>query len=117
MDKSTQRFIEMLDRIQKIQELCQKSGGVSQALSDTLSAQPAIMMHFIIMQEQITKLQNDAEFALLEKISKENLRGLLAVRNIASHDYDGINFAIIEDIIHSNLPKLAKEIEEILREK
>lgn len=117
MNNAIQRFSEMLDRIQKIQELCQKNGGISQALSDSLSAQPAIMMHFIIMQEQITKLQNDAEFALLEKISKENLRGLLAVRNIASHDYDGINFAIIEDIIRRNLPNLAKEIQAILDKK
>ena len=67
MNRAFKRFAEILDRIQKIEKLCQKSGGISIALQDTLSAQPAIMMHFIIMQEQITKLQNDAEFALLEK--------------------------------------------------
>jgi len=39
------------------------------------------------------------------------------VRNFIAHDYEGINKAIIEDVIRNHIPELKRTIDEILNQK
>ena len=71
-------------------------------------------MHLVAIAEQFRKLQNDMNFELLAKFDKEDIRGALAIRNFIAHDYEGINMAIIEDVLRKYLPKLKRTINEIL---
>ena len=116
MSKALERVQELLNRIENIEQICKDNKGIVSALSDELYSQPAIMMHLIVMQEQVAKLQLDSEYEVLSHISKGNLRGLAGVRNMASHDYEGLNFSIIENILRFYLPELKKELEQILHQ-
>ena len=115
-DKPKKRLEEMLERIEKIEQICESKKGISTALSDDTQAQPAIIMHLIVMQEQIAKLEKNAEYDILNKFSKESLKGLSAIRNIASYDYEGINFAIIENVIRQHLPDFKKNLQIVLKD-
>lgn len=50
------------------------------------------------------------EADILELFNKNDIRGLKAIRNIASHDYEGLNLAIIEEIIRYRLPPIREKI-------
>ena len=45
------------------------------------------------------------------------IRGAYDVRNFIAHDYEGINKAIIEDVIRNHIPELKRTIDEILSQK
>lgn len=114
MSEPLQRVREMLDRSILIEQICAENGGIVKSLQDSKLAQPAIIMHLIVIQEQIAKLQDNAEFEILSHFSKEILRGLATIRNIASYDYEGLNFSIIEAVIRLHLPNFKKELQNIL---
>mgnify|MGYP002519034588 CR=1 FL=1 len=114
MRESLQRVREMLDRATLIEQICAENGGIVKSLQDSKLAQPAIIMHLIVIQEQIAKLQDNAEFDILNRFSRASLRGLATIRNIASHDYEGLNFSIIKEVIRSYLPAFKKELQGVL---
>ena len=93
-NKAIQKLREMLNRIEKIEIICEKNQGIVKALEEEVYSQPAIMMHLIVIQEQIIKLQNESEYDILSHFTKEDLRGIAGIRNIASHDYEGLNFQL-----------------------
>lgn len=53
---------------------------------------------------------------MLSKFNQQDLKGLRRVRNKSSHDYDDIQNDIIEDIIHTKLPKLKQNIIENIKQ-
>ncbi|EAI7754790.1 DUF86 domain-containing protein [Campylobacter coli] len=68
------------------------------------------MMHLVVINENLQKIQDDFDINLTEIFTKEDIRGLRAIRNIASHDYDGLNLGIIEDVIRYKLPPIQEKI-------
>jgi len=40
------------------------------------------------------------------KQSKDDLKGIAAVRNYIAHDYDSVDDMIIEDVLRKNLPQI-----------
>lgn len=80
-------------------------------MQDEKEKQPAIIMHFISIKEQLQKIQDSNDIQILSIFDKEEIRGLSAVRNIASHDYEGLNLEIIESIIRVNLPIIKDKID------
>lgn len=67
-------------------------------------------MHLVVINENLQKIQDDFDINLTEIFTKEDIRGLRAIRNIASHDYDGLNLGIIEDVIRYKLPPIQEKI-------
>lgn len=85
----------------------------SLALNDVKIAQPAIMMRLIVCKENFEKVIYNGE-NITAFLSKEDMRGLSAIRNIASHDYEGLNLGIIEEVIRSKLPPIQQKINAFL---
>ena len=105
-----------LDRIKLIQikivyilEICQD--GIVAALEDEKITRPAILMHLTSIAEQFSKIKDSK---ILDKFDNEDVKGAIDTRNFIAHDYEGINFPIIEFIIRDRLPILNNDIKQIL---
>jgi len=70
----------------------------------------ASIMNFIIISEMAEKIY----IVIQEKYSFIDWKGIKGFRNIAAHDYFGLDVNEVWDIIHNDLPKLQKEIQEII---
>lgn len=112
-EESLKRLNEIRNRILYIFELC-KEEGIVKTLSDVKEKQPAIIMHLIVCNENLQKLQDNVDINLADIFTKEDIRGLKAIRNIASHDYDGLNLGIIEEVIRNKLPQIEKNINDFI---
>lgn len=110
-DENVARLQEISTRIAYILNICEKNGSISNALQDIENAQPAIVMHLIVCNQYLQKLQDDFSEEVMQIFSKEDIRGLKTIRNIASHDYQGLNLAIIERVIREHLPIIKEKID------
>ena len=70
----------------------------------------ASIMNFIIISEMAEKIS----LVVQENYSFIDWKGIKGFRNIAAHDYFGLDVKEVWDIIHNDLPKLQKEIKEII---
>jgi uncharacterized protein with HEPN domain len=70
----------------------------------------ATMMNFVVIGEMVSKLSEEFKDAHPE-IEWHKIKGL---RNIAAHDYFGIDAEEIWQIIHTKLPELREYITSIL---
>ena len=98
------------DKIEMIEDIVSDKGSITLALGDEKLSKPAILMHLIAIAEQFQRLQDAMEFEVLSKFDKEDIRGAFAVRNFIAHDYEGVNMALIENVIRTYLPKIKNEI-------
>jgi uncharacterized protein with HEPN domain len=57
-------------------------------LEDEENLRPAILMHLTSIAEQFDKLSKDAEFEILSKFDKADLKGSYDIRNYIVHDYE-----------------------------
>lgn len=85
---------------------------ITQAIEHRI-LKPAIRMNIIIIAEQFKNLQDKLEFEVLKNFTKEDLKGISAVRNYIAHDYDSTDDDIIEGVIRYHLPSIKTTIEEI----
>ncbi|RDU53373.1 hypothetical protein CQA49_06760 [Helicobacter sp. MIT 00-7814] len=72
-------------------------------------------MHLIVCKKNIEKIVFSGN-NVFEFLTKEDMRGFKAIRNIATHDYDGLNFAIIEATIKEYLPPIKERIDLFLQQ-
>ncbi len=101
-------------KINFIETICQEDGSVTNALLDEKRSRASILMHLTSIAEQFNKLSEGAEFEILSKFDKNDLKGSYDVRNYIAHDYEGINLSVIEHIIRDKLPKIKIIIGNIL---
>lgn len=99
----------IIEKINSIDRICKENGGVVKALEKELP-QSTIMLYMIRIQEQFKKLPEIYSTLIPTKITDRMKKS----RDIAAHDYDSVNFSIIENIIHSDLPKIKSEFTKIL---
>ena len=97
-------------KIEQVEAIVDRYGSVTAALEDEVLGRPAILMHLVAIAEQFGRLQKDLEFAVLERFDKEDIRGAFAMRNFIAHDYEGINLAIVENVIRHYLPRIKQVI-------
>ena len=72
------------------------------------------MLYLMRIQQQFEKLENSAD-KVLDLIPDTIINNIRKSRNIAAHDYDKLNFAIIEKIIRFDLPKIKAEFTQFLK--
>ncbi len=103
----------ILEKIGMVEEIVSEQGNTTTALKDEKLSKPAILMHLIAIAEQFQRLQDKMEYDTLSKFDKEDIRGAFAVRNFIAHDYEGVNIALIENVIRTYLPKIKNVIVDI----
>ena len=101
-------------KIDFIEMICLEDGSITKALSDEKRSRASILMHLTSIAEQFKKLSDDAEFEILSRFDKNDLKGSYDVRNYIAHDYEGVNLSVIEHIIRDKLPKMKKIVEQLL---
>jgi len=105
MSKAKYQFV--LKMIEDIEYIVEQSNSITDALSDRIK-KPAILMSLLQIGETLNKIQtNNPQLVQAQK-------GAYNVRNFIAHDYEGINLALIENIIRNLLKSLKDEIEQEL---
>ena len=112
--KACSRVENISKKIDFIQNIVHEKGSVSVALEDEQSARAAILMHLIAIAEQFDKLLHSGELEILQHFDKQDIKGSYELRNFIAHDYEGIDFCIVEEVIKERLPLIAKGAEEAL---
>ncbi|MCX6052833.1 MAG: DUF86 domain-containing protein [Campylobacterales bacterium] len=96
-------ILEMCDNIEKI---VKRHKGIVATLED-FEGQMAVLMGLSQIGESLKKLDDD----IVEKYDLvEDKSGAYYTRNYIVHDYEGIDFGFIENILRSYLPKLKAKI-------
>lgn len=111
-EKTLKPIKSILERIDDVEKACKENGGVVKALETKIS-QSAIMLYLMRIHQQFENLENN-EDNILKLIPDTILNNIRKSRNIAAHDYDKLNFSIIEKIIRFDLPKIKDELTQIL---
>ena len=108
-DKNTFAILAMLEAIQKIEEFTKGISNADEFYSNQLVFD-ACLMNFILIGEMTLRidesLKNDTQ-----DIEWYKIKGF---RNIVAHDYLGIDVEEVWQIIKSEMPKLKKQLEEII---
>jgi len=104
--KDQNRLESILEAILKIESYTSQFQDADQ-LNDNNIALDATMMNFVIIGEMVVKLSEDFKNKYPE-IEWHKIKGL---RNIAAHDYFGIDAEEVWQIIQKYLPALREFIE------
>jgi len=106
------KIVSISKKIDDINLIITRHKNITNTLKDA-EGQPAILMLLGAISEQLSKLhKKDAK--VWENFEKEDIKGFIDVRNFIAHDYDGINLAIIEDILRYDIPRVENVIKKIL---
>ena len=100
-------------KLTSIYAIIKRHGSIVETLHD-IEGQPAILMLLVAMAEQFSKLHKQ-NAKVLNEFDKEDIKGLISVRNYLAHDYDGVNLGIIEDDLRFNMPKIFTILDNILQ--
>lgn len=98
----------MLESIDKIQRYSSKYSN-PQDYNNTIEFEASVM-NFIILAEMVDRLSDEIK-SENKNINWHSIKGF---RNIAAHDYFGLDMDEVWDIIQNHLPSLQQNIAEIL---
>lgn len=82
---------------------------ITKILNDRIDKH-ALLMCLMQIGETLNKIDTDTN-----SILKEYQKGAYNVRNFIAHDYEGVNMAIIENIVRDLLSPLKDEISKTLK--
>ena len=112
--KALSRIEIIKKKIEFIDNIVMDNGSVIQALEDEQNARASILMHLTSIAEQFDKLLHSGELEILSNFDKQDIKGSYELRNFIAHDYEDIDFHIVEDVITERLPIILKDVSEIL---
>jgi uncharacterized protein with HEPN domain len=113
--KALSRIEIIRKKIEFIDNIVFEKGSVSKALEDEQNARASILMHLTSIAEQFDKLLHSGELDILSNFKKQDIKGSYELRNFIAHDYEGIDFHIVEDVITERLPIIKQSVEKILQ--
>ena len=113
--KALSRIEIIKKKIEFIDNIVSEKGSVSKALEDEQNARASILMHLTSIAEQFDKLLHSGELDILSNFEKQDIKGSYELRNFIAHDYEGIDFHIVEDVILERLPIIMQSVEKILQ--
>ncbi len=115
----SQKAVERVNLINKkidfINAIVSQKGSVSKALEDEQNSRASILMHLTSIAEQFDKLLHNGELEILAFFDKQDIKGSYELRNFIAHDYEGVDFYIVEDVIAQRLPIIQDSIDKILK--
>ncbi|WP_456391743.1 HepT-like ribonuclease domain-containing protein [Nitratifractor sp.] len=112
--RARDRILLIKKKIEFIQNIVEEKGSITQALEDEQNARAAILMHLTAIAEQFDKLLHNGELELLSHFDKQDIKGSYELRNFIAHDYDGVDFHIVEAVIRERLPIILETAQKIL---
>ena len=112
--KALSRIEIIKKKIEFINNIVMENGSIIHALEDEQNARASILMHLTSIAEQFDKLLHGGELDILSNFDKQDIKGSYELRNFIAHDYEGIDFHIVEDVITERLPIILKDVSEIL---
>jgi len=112
--KALSRIEVIKKKIEFIQNIVHENGSVIVALEDEQNARASILMHLTSIAEQFDKLLHSGELDILSNFEKQDIKGSYELRNFIAHDYEGIDFHIVEDVIVQRLPIILQSVEKVL---
>ena len=107
--ESISKIYLILEKIDYIEQIVKSNGNITNALMDSVSSRPAILMHLTAIAEQFNKLKQENAIKILSVFDDSDLKGMYDVRTYIAHDYEGVNLAIVEWIIRNGIPKFKKQ--------
>ena len=111
MSKYHQRLVSIKESLEDIEFILKDIDfKITKAIQNKI-LKPAIRMHIIKIAEQFSKIKDNS---LLSIFDSDDVKGAIDTRNFIAHDYEGINFPIIEFIIRERLPILNNDIKQLL---
>ena len=113
--KALSRIEIIKKKIDFIYNIVAEKGSVIQALEDEQNARASILMHLTSIAEQFDKLLHSGELDILSNFDKQDIKGTYELRNFIAHDYEGIDFHIVEDVIVERLPIIMNSVEKVLK--
>ena len=113
--KALSRIEIIKKKIDFIYNIVAEKGSVIQALEDEQNARASILMHLTSIAEQFDKLLHSGELDILSNFDKQDIKGTYELRNFIAHDYEGIDFHIVEDVIVERLPIIMDSVEKVLK--
>jgi uncharacterized protein with HEPN domain len=72
-------------------------------------------MHLTSIAEQFDKLLHSGELDILANFEKQDIKGSYELRNFIAHDYEGIDYHIVEAVIEERLPVILESTQKVLR--
>lgn len=115
MSKAIRRLEKVLECIEDIDFIINQNNLKVTNVIENKIIKPAIKMNIVRIAEQFAKLKDDNEFKILENFTNEDLKGISAVRNYITHDYDSTDDIIIENVLRYKLPMLKNTITNIIK--
>jgi uncharacterized protein with HEPN domain len=112
--KALARIAIIKKKIEFIYNIVAEKGSVIQALEDEQNARASILMHLTSIAEQFDKLLHNGELDILSNFDKQDIKGSYELRNFIAHDYEGIDFYIVEDVIVERLPIIMSNVKKVL---
>ncbi len=100
---SKARIETILKYIDDIEYIVSNYNGVVNTLEDRIGKH-SLLMCLMQIGENLNKLDSPNENL------KDAVKGAYAVRNFIAHDYEGINLALIENIVRNLLQPLKEEL-------
>ncbi len=113
--KALSRIEIIKKKINFIHNIVSEKGSVIEALEDEQNARASILMHLTSIAEQFDKLLHSGELDILSNFDKQDIKGSYELRNFIAHDYEGIDFHIVEDVILERLPIIMNSVEKVLK--
>ncbi len=109
MPRDKQALIDISTAIQKT--LLYAQGIERHHLQEDDEKQAAILYRLIVIGEATKRLSDE----LREQYSMIPWRQMAGLRDVVIHDYDELDFDILWNVIHINLPDILPGIQEILK--
>ncbi|WP_419770130.1 MAG: DUF86 domain-containing protein [Candidatus Marinarcus sp.] len=103
MSSAFEKLNFILEKIEDIESFKTRYKNIEELLNDTMGYD-ATLMSLLQIGETLNSLRNESY------ADKLPIKGTYDVRNFIAHDYEGVNKAIIENIIRIELPKLKEVI-------
>jgi len=108
MPRDKQYLIDIFESAKMI--LTYVEGQTWEKFLDDVRTQDAVIRRFEIIGEAARHISDEAQ----SKYKDLPWREMIGMRNLAIHEYDAVDFAIVWDTIRQNLPPLIKTLEKIL---
>ena len=103
--------------LQKMLKYCRDAGKYAQGISyEEFIANELYLTFSVFALSQLGELANRLGDSFYRKYPDLPWQALRGIRNRIVHDYEGVKFQVLWDVITKNLPAFEAQLQEILRD-